>query len=223
MLKLERHSLLILNERGQTEAKNNRIFVFDHDAAIWDRFPDLPAIYTGRRGIDGFFQVGFSYPVREDARRVRIASTVSSEGIAESCTPWELATRARKSDSVIGEQMRSVAAIADAAGLRLGLFGAAAMELATGYTYLHRDSDLDLLVDRASYRRLLTFYDTLSDWEYESRHRTDVELRLSKNRYCKLRELLREQSTILCRGGEEPVLLSRRAALEMLDADDIVF
>lgn len=216
MLTIERHSLLYLSPAGRAQARECRVLVRESDASLWERYAAIPAIYAGRRTEDGLLQVGFSYPERENGRRVRIAAAVEEEHILSTHSPWEIAAKAMGKSGTIGDQMRGIAACCAQEGLRLGLFGAAAMETETGLAYLHRKSDLDLLVDHAPYDRLWEFYTALSEWEYENGSRCDVELRLADRCYCKLCELLRPQSTLLCRGGAEPVLLSRRAALEML-------
>lgn len=216
MLSLERHSLLTLSGRGRDEAEENRILLLESDAAVWAQYPAIPAIFTGRRTPGGLLQIGFSYPVRDGKRRVRIASAVSETEVLSAQSPWEVAAAVAEQPTPLGTRLRQIRAIAENRGVRLGLFGAAAMEGATGLGYLHRESDLDLLIDRAPYDALKAFSEALADWEYESGSRSDAELRLSNTCYCKLRELLREQSTVLCRGGEEPLLLPRNELLKNL-------
>ena len=220
MLSLERHSLLTLSGRGREEAERNRVLLLETDAAVWAQYPAIPAIFTGRYTPEGLLRIGFSYPVRDGKRRVRIASAVSETEVLSAQSPWEIAAEVAEQPTPLGTRLRQIRAIAENRGVRLGLFGAAAMEGATGLGYLHRESDLDLLADRAPLPVLKAFMGALADWEVETGSRSDAELRLSNTCYCKLRELLREQSTVLCRGGDEPMLLSRRIMLSMLEAAD---
>lgn len=217
MLSLERHALLTLSEAGRRRAWALRGSPRAEDEAVWRTWPDIPAICTGRRTQEGLLRVGFSFPLLRGGVRVRIASAVPEEALLSSLTPWELPALAASRGGEAARLVREHAALAADCGVRLGVFGAAAMELATEQPYLHENSDLDLVIELAEKERLRAFWEGLKRRE-ERGVRADVELRLAPELYCKLTEWMQENSTVLCRGGAKPVLLSRRTLSEITEA-----
>ncbi len=212
MLNLERHSLLRLSQEGYDQAWANHSAVYGNPTELWPKYQALPAIYTGRSTSNGLLRIGFSYPVLQGSSRCRIASDVDARFVEEAISPWVITTKAEK----VFQDVYVVNALARQYGIACGIFGAAAMEIETGLPYLHRNSDLDVVIKCTNQKPLKAFYTDLLSKEQEYSFRADVELQLSEQYYCKLKELFATQHTVLCKGGEEPVLLSRRAALALL-------
>ena len=189
------------------------------DRAVWTAYPKVPAISRGRKTREGLLCVGFSYPVRREGRRYRIASFVSEDQVISALSPWEVLGYAYKKNALT-KRIHAVSEIAHRSKLRLGIFGASALELVTGLPYLYAGSDLDLVIDAAGEELLNKFYVDLAAWEAESGIQADVELRLGSNCCCKLKELMSKQCSILCKGEAEPFLLSRRSIQESLKSAD---
>ncbi len=206
MLSMERHSLLRLSPEGYAQAWKNHREVCGNPYELWRAFPDLPAIYTGRKERRGLLSIGFSYPLRQGESRCRMGSAVEERFVARTISPWGL----MKSAAEQLDTVRAVAVLAERHGLSCGVFGATGMQAATGLAYLHPGSDLDIVLDRAEPEKLESFFRELAAWERRENIPVDAEVRLAEQCYCKLKELFSHQSTVLCKGGEEPVLRSRR-------------
>lgn len=239
---IERHDLLILSGQGREYARENRERPLQYpegcvpaEESLWAAYPKIPAIFTGRRDPDhpSLLRVGFSYPVRTDGMRLRIASYVPESTVLKVITPWDLIRQARGSTGIgvcetvaglsgkTGDLLGILAEAAEELSLKIGVFGSCALALATGLPYLHDSSDLDLVLDCASLDAVQAFSEKVAEGERMLGLRADIELRLDPETYIKLKEWNSKQTTVLAKGGDEPRLLSRRAVLErMRTAED---
>ena len=211
---LERHTLLFLTAAGREEAWSLRSSFSEEDRDCWSAYPDIPAIFTGRTDAHGRLQIGFSFPRRTGAVRCRMASRVSAQGAAGAVTPWEAARMSAVQTGLIGDLVRRLKEAAGA-GVRLGIFGAAALQAVTGLPYLHSGSDLDIVLRVSSRRQLEAFWPRVRELESGLGVPIDAEVRLGPRQYAKCKELFSAQCTVLMKGGE-PYLLSRCAAWALL-------
>ena len=92
-------------------------------------------------------QLGFSWYERRGGSRMRFASQAAPEEIVRLEKPWEVCTGERHmKNQKLEQRLRAVLEEGKKRGIRLGVFGSCALELATGLPYTDECSDLDLIV-----------------------------------------------------------------------------
>ena len=218
-----RHDLLFLTEQGRKTAWENRFIPNTEDREPWEQFSNIPAIFRTQRTKTpaDWVDVGFSYPLRRNGTRYRIAASVPRMEVIRRITPWEISAPVQSGGMpalILAWTLQETAA---SMGIRIGFFGSAALQIVTGEAYLHPDSDLDLLLDRAPPQQLQAYLKLTQIAERRMRGRTDIELHIGNGQFIKLKELFQEQKTILVKSSQGPTLVSRRRILESLDATDI--
>ena len=219
MLSPERHDLLRLSDEGLNFAWEHRETVSDDDDDLRARYRDIPAIFTGAppKGKERLLRVGFSYPVRVSGVRRRIAAYIKASHIREIITPWEaLAAAVQSVPGPAGDFIRGLRDESETLGARIGLFGSAALQAVTGYGYIHKDSDLDIVFDRPEADAIMPLAETVSKLSAMSGIASDAEIRLDRDHYIKIRELISGQTTVMSKGGKEPQLLSVKAVWDYL-------
>jgi len=209
-----RHDILILTDDGRNQAEENREYLRPGYDEVWHQYNDVPAIFTGRYNEHGDMRVGFSFPVREDGNRVRVASYICQDCIRRVITPWEIAETMITQDGCVMDLLRSVMKRAKALNVGVGVFGATAMQAVTGYKYLHESSDLDIVLKVPSPEMLDEFIKVILEIKEKSGINIDAEVCVPMIGYVKLGELVSDQSTCIVRGSFEPKLMKRNMILE---------
>ena len=211
---MERHDLLVLTGYGREYAWTSRKQPRQSDRTLWQKYAGVPAIFTGQAEGE-LLHIGFSLPLRNGPARYRIGSSVPIVGVERVLSVWDIPNHTSLSGN-LGSVLDSLLDEGVRCGLNLGLFGAAALHMVTGLPYLHRASDLDLLVGLAPWGELEHFHAFLFETESCFGVRIDAELKIGTHQYIKFNELFQEQRTILVKGGLEPKLLSRQAIMEVI-------
>lgn len=218
MLISQRHDLLFLSAKGRELARQNGEPGPEWVERCWTEYPTVPAICTGRTAADdpNLLRVGFSYPLRKNGVRCRLAAYLPVQTITRTVTPWEAARSGRPLKGPFEDCFHRLRTAARNAGIPFGLFGSSALARVTGLPYLYKDSDLDILLGAAPPGLLEPFVRTLDDVQRDTGIRIDGELRIDHRQFVKFRELFQDRKTVLVKGGPEPQLLSRRAIWDML-------
>lgn len=161
----------------------------------------------------GQVQLGLAFPFRSGGSRVKSAIVVSARQVAGFTDPFVVARGAAALGGALGAALRDLARAAEALGLRLGVIGSAAMEIATGLPYTTADSDLDLVVagDAAA---LEAFAAALRD--RADGVRVDVEVLLRSGGGVKLAELVSGSRTLVVKELSDVRLAAREEVVAAL-------
>ncbi len=220
MTALQRHDLLMLtpacSERIGASMADDAVL---HGKRMAQEFGagNIPAIVRRSAPCDaGSIGVGISLPVRIDDHRLRFSAAVLPAEISAVISPFELLASAAPCASPQLDALNRVRADLPIGSGNLGVFGACALQLATGKDYLHAASDIDLLIRAESFAALCVTHAMLSEFERETSIRVDCEVVLANGGGVKLKELLSEQKSVLVKTMRSVELLSRAEAIASL-------
>lgn len=153
--------------------------------------------------------VGFSGPCAGLDGRPRLAATIDVANIVGVLSPYLLMTMPIPERTLSLRILQAAGELSGRLGLRLGVWGSAALEVCTGLPYTHQESDLDLLVAPAPLDVLAKFLDEIYELERQFALRIDVELDLPDGYGVQLKELLGSGRMILGKSLVDVALLSR--------------
>ena len=172
----------------------------------------IPAIY--RRGCQQEHQagypVGFSFPLRDQGQRFKLATTLTANEIEHIVTPYQVAagtihypdSRAMKTFANIRETWRWP-------NIPLGLWGSCAMEMFSGIQYVDDDSDLDLIIQNVPLSCCTELYQFILAHEEKSKIIIDTEICLNNGYGVSLKEYMSKGETLLGKSLIDVRLLSR--------------
>ncbi len=163
----------------------------------------LPGIVSRQRAGDTMLALGFASPLRQEGNRLRGCVRVCPAAVASVRDPYQVIALARckpVSDLPVFGVLNEAWALASEAGLPCGVFGSAALELASGLSYCHEESDLDLVVKMGELDAVERFHQAVRALARESGVAIDVELELPDGAGIKLAELFDGGSTVLAKG-----------------------
>lgn len=158
---------------------------------------------------DNLVAVGFSSPCAGPDGRLRLAATVDAADIVGITDPYALLGMPIPERTISLQTLLSARELSGCLGLRLGVWGSAALEVCTGLPYTHQASDLDLLVAPAPLEVLTRFLKEMYKLEQQCALRIDVELDLSDGYGVQLKELMGSGRMILGKSLADVALLSR--------------
>lgn len=163
------------------------------------RQADIPGIVCRPTGPcpDGGGQLGFAFPFRHGAARVRAAVPVRRGQVTAFVTPFEVMDRALTLGAVLHPALPDIARIGALTGVGIGLIGSAALQTVTGLPYLRPDSDLDLVIRAEDRAQLHDFAAAIGALAYRRALAVDVEVLLPGGIGVKLSELVSEAPTVL--------------------------
>lgn len=161
--------------------------------------------------------IGFVHYCRIDDNRLRLGTYVHKKDILTVMSPYDLLHRKAYSLNLSLECMKVLASLtqmADLYDLKVGVFGSAALELATDLPYVDEASDIDLLIKAAPYEKLLDFYRCAK--ENFKGINLDFEVELPNGYGVKLAEIFMETKTILGKSLSDVRLLERSEVMQCL-------
>jgi phosphoribosyl-dephospho-CoA transferase len=181
----------------------------------------IPGIIRREDGAPRFgcVPVGFSEPLPYGGERWRIAAFARLEDVVRVTSPYEIVSSSIPRRTACMEALCEARDHASSLGLRLGVWGSAAMELYTGLPCTRDDSDLDLIVASMPEERLSGFMAGIMAMEESFALRIDVELDLPSGYGVQLKEFLRAGRTVLGKSVTSVTLLSREQILAELSHD----
>ncbi len=225
---LHRHDLLEITDRGRRWALDQlrsaacieansteaaRLIASDSHAA---KIPGIVRREEGETPPEAV-PVGFSSPFRIDGRRLRVAAFIPPDEVSQITPPY----RVLESDFPAGTEclkaLHEIRRAAVKAGVILGVFGSAALEIYTGLPYTHPDSDLDLVIKATDLPRLTAFADHAQTIGLRYHCRLDLELDLPFGHGVKMAEVLTGSDLILGKSLKGVDLLPRSDVLTMCD------
>lgn len=172
----------------------------------------IPAIY--RRGCpqehQAGYPVGFSFPLRDEGRRVKLATTLTAHEIVRTVTPYQVATGAIHYPN--SRAMKTFASIRKGwrfSNAQLGLWGSCAMEMFSGMQYVDDDSDLDLIIQNAPLACWSELYQFILAHEEKSNVIIDTEICLDNGYGISLKEYMGKGGTLLGKSLIDVRLLPR--------------
>jgi phosphoribosyl-dephospho-CoA transferase len=182
--------------------------------------PSIPAIVSRQEAAEaGPLRVGFSFPRIIDGLRLRLASAVPPDCVLKRNTPFDLA----RGDAIPLPVGGALAALMEAGArhhTRVGCFGSAALQLATGLPYLNHHSDLDVYLRHEGNREELElFFQSLLAIEQGSGVKIDAEIEYLGQYGVKLKELFGKGTTVMGKGLAEVVLLPKTMEACVRSAD----
>lgn len=229
-MEIKRHTMAYVSEEGRRRIVNEwpEAPLHGPDRAAVARIllgaGDCPIPGVARREElaprEGMLPVGFSSPNVGPEGRIRVPAFVRPEEIERLITPYEL-LRTGTSSGLGRRETPALKALEDMreeapqSGVIMGVWGSAAMELATGLPFTHEGSDLDLLIRPAPLDALCSFYHSMLLIEDLRQIRIDAELDLLSGFGVSLKELLMPTTT-------KTVLGKSMQAVDLLKKADIL-
>lgn len=161
----------------------------------------------------GDIALGFSFPLRIDGRRQRLATTLSVADVLQRITPFEVAAMAFTASSPVlyalaelRERFRSLACIP-------GVWGSVAQQIVTGLPYTDAASDLDILIEVCPAEQLRSVHQCVLLLEQQHGLRIDVEVRLAHGYGVNLKELMSSAQQVLGKSLNDVRLFERAILL----------
>ncbi len=238
-MEIKRHYLVEITDKGRAWAYEN----LDRKVEVRDENELKSLIVEGYKGkkIPGIMRrdeenvalgvvpVGFASPWLHEMRRTRVAAHVPKEEILKVITPYDLlksaAGRVTENPGIMVRTkclraLRRVTVTAAEMGLKLGVWGSAALELATELPYTHDHSDLDLLMDSAPIAKIKEFLVQAQNIVQEEGCKLDLELDVLNGYGIKAVELFMQTDDVLGKSIDEVKLIPKRelwSSLEILE------
>jgi phosphoribosyl-dephospho-CoA transferase len=210
-----RHDLVWLSDEGKRYALRHAhgcIPRVNDDAvqALLFASPPVPAIVRRQDAAEeGLLGVGFSFPCIIDGLRLRMASAVPPDCVIKSKTPFDIANGGKK-NAPNGVALEALVEAGGRYHTRVGCFGSAALQMATGLPYLNRNSDLDVyLRHEGTWEELELFFRALLEIERGAGVKIDAEIEYLGKYGVKLRELFGNGATVMGKGLYETALLPK--------------
>ncbi|CNC80610.1 phosphoribosyl-dephospho-CoA transferase MdcG domain-containing protein [Yersinia pseudotuberculosis] len=174
----------------------------------------IPAIY--RRGChqehQSGYPVGFSFPLRDQGRRFKLATTLTADEIKHTVTPYQVAVGAiHYPDSKAMKTFSSIRKGWCFPNAQLGLWGSCAMEMFSGMQYVDDDSDLDLIIQNAPLTCWHELYQLILAHEKSAKIIIDAEMCLDNGYGISLKEYMGDGKTLLGKSLFDVKLLSRNS------------
>lgn len=152
---LDRHDLVYLTPRGREQALRHadgeaqRVFESELLERITEQCPGIVMRQGFSEAQHSYLRLGFSWYERRDGVRMRFATMTDRAEVLRVEKPWELMQYVeRLHDERLRRMLYSIRDAGDRYGIRWGIFGSCALELATGLPYTDEHSDLDLIAVR---------------------------------------------------------------------------
>ncbi|MFZ7103880.1 MAG: malonate decarboxylase holo-[acyl-carrier-protein] synthase [Peptococcaceae bacterium] len=215
---LQRHYLLEISRQGRYFALK-KVLENSHYYDI-NRIEQLILGGTGSRQVPGIVRreenkklcgtiaVGFSSPDLYEGQRLRVPSFIPEDAVEKIITPYDLLKRAFSLRTKCLRALHEVAASADRAGINLGIWGSAALEVYTSLPYTREESDLDLVITGADFQRITSFYRVIR--EIASYYMTTIDLEIDIGGYgIKAAELFMETDQVLAKSISRVDLLAK--------------
>jgi phosphoribosyl-dephospho-CoA transferase len=223
MQPVRRHDLLVLTPEARARiGEQIRSSAETFAGLMADMFKSgrIPAIVRRHSPCDQTeIGVGISFPHHADGQRLRFATAVFPAEIVELISPYALV--AGNFEAVVPplRALRKIKAFALVRPGNLGVYGASALQVVTGMSYVHDRSDLDLIIRGESVDRLRGIDSVLSVLEREMAIKIDVEVVLGCRGEVKLKELCSRQKTVLVKSVLSVGLVNKEIAVRSLPAD----
>ncbi|SOC19116.1 malonate decarboxylase holo-[acyl-carrier-protein] synthase [Rhodobacter maris] len=176
--------------------RNARIEGQVTDTLLGERIPGIACRPTGPCP-QGGGQIGFSFPFRVGAARVRSAVGVSPAQITATLTPWEVMVLAETLGDTLHPAIEELRRISVATGVEIGLIGSVALQAVTGLGYTRPDSDIDLVVRATCLEHLHALAAAVHDLTLCTGTALDIEVALAGGIGAKLNELLSGSDAVL--------------------------
>ncbi|AZB57970.1 malonate decarboxylase holo-[acyl-carrier-protein] synthase (plasmid) [Cereibacter sphaeroides] len=165
---------------------------------------------------EGGGQIGFAFPFRIGALRVRSSVAVHRSQIEAFVTPWEVMASAAALKGSGHPAVEALRRLAEETGAEIGLLGSVALQTMTGLDYIRPDSDLDIIVRADGLDRLTALGEAMAALARRTGIRIDTEVELDARLGVKLEELLSETDSVLGKTIASVELISRRDLRDLI-------
>ncbi len=173
----QRHDLVYLSAAGWQQIKQQLASADLEMAGQWER-ADWPAIVRRDEPVGGqadearsaehysdkMVSVGIALPPRPDGSKRRVALRIAASHISSLQKPVKLGYAASSAPPLWRQGLGALDAQAKKLGIALQVFGSLAMQSLTGLSYLHADSDIDILFSPVSAAQLQSGLGLLADF-----------------------------------------------------------
>ncbi|SHJ97881.1 phosphoribosyl-dephospho-CoA transferase [Malonomonas rubra DSM 5091] len=164
----------------------------------------------------GEVAIGYTSPKKVNGVRLQIPTIVHRNDILSVETPFDVIRRPYKERTICLKVLSEAKAEADRLGIRLGIWGSAALELATCLPYTTDQSDLDLNTDSRSLSALNEFYGVLKRLEEKFSIRIDMEITLPQKEDVLIKELFSNSENILCKSPSSVRIVEKTEVIRTL-------
>ena len=159
-------------------------------------------------------QVGFSFPLKAGATRVRSSAIVHEDQVLCYSSPWDVTAQAIRSG--MADKNPALSALvtkAQTLDIDIGLIGSWAMQVMTGLSYTHKRSDLDIVINAPTPELIPEISSIIFDMQAKYKIKIDCEILFQEKYGVKLNEYAGENDYILCKTINGIDLLSRSASI----------
>lgn len=185
-------------------------------------FDSIPAIVRRKdeRTPTGTVAIAFSSWQRNEQGRIKIADYADDNEIINVITPYDVTqiviehAQVYTSNRVMKTLKNLI--LQHQNDVKIGIWGSTALEIVTGYHYIHDDSDLDIILSFTHFtnnniNKLHFLLDNIHAIEKENNLRIDPEVDLSNGYGISLKELCSDSKTLLGKSINDISLLSRES------------
>ncbi|MGW8277590.1 malonate decarboxylase holo-[acyl-carrier-protein] synthase [Xanthomonas axonopodis] len=171
----------------------------------------LPAVVARGDGSQapGTLRLGVPLPPSEGKQRLALQAHVA--GIARCTAPLTLDAVMPHAPIAVQPALQALLARAHAHALHPHVFGSFAWQALTGLTYVHAQSDLDLLWSIQTPEQACAVLTLVQRWEQQHGLRADGELRLPDDNAVNWREYAGNAQQVLVKSNQDCRLLPRAA------------
>ncbi|ABC22128.1 hypothetical protein F11_06865 [Rhodospirillum rubrum F11] len=148
---------------------------------------------------EGEGQVGFAFPFRVGAQRVRAAVPVARSQITRFTSPWAVMDRAVGLERVPHRALTAIHAMGRVLDVPVGLIGSAALEAMSGLPYVEAASDLDLVVEGTDAKALASFWQEIQIISTWHKVKVDVEIDFGHKYGVKMAEYFSDSASVLAK------------------------
>lgn len=218
---VQRHYLLNINSAGRKDLLENLQKNLNPEELILveeilqANYPAIVRREFNYLGED--IPCGIVHPFLQNDCRYRLGIFVSPRAVEKITSPYEVFNMAF---SLRNNCLRALKKIVDfsrkSANFTLGILGSVGLEIYTGKSFTHANSDLDLLVKNCDYQEIKRLYSVMSTIGQEYSVNIDLEVELVNGYGIKAQELLREDTQFILGKSLEMVTLLERAAVMKL-------
>ena len=168
--------------------------------------------------LHGLIPVGFVAPYLEKGRRIRLPAFVYPEDILHVISPFELTEKDLEARTVCLKVLTELKGVAQELGVKLGVWGSAALEIHTRLKYTNSRSDLDLLIAATNTETLRAFFQIAKKFEKQYDCRIDMEIDLPGRYGVQAAELFSETEFILGKGIDDVIFVSRNDIISQINS-----
>ncbi|AHG23025.1 hypothetical protein Z042_24810 [Chania multitudinisentens RB-25] len=182
---------------------------------------DIPGIVRRHLPAEAKTEIalGFSFPMRIDGQRQRFAITLPAQEVVRRITPFEAAAMAFLASSPALGALVDLRERFLQLGCLPGVWGSAALQIVSGFSYTDNASDLDIVIEACHPEQLQAVYQSMLQLERQHRLRIDTEVLWPTGYGSSLKELMTSGNQVLGKSLNDVRLFDKTALLSLVNKE----